>query len=252
MNALDFPLLIYIILFTFIGSIFSLVGGLLLLWKRSITERISHLLISFAAGALIATAFFDLLPEASAEAKLEVVLAFALLGFLGFFILERFIHWIHPHPHEEKKERRSIPLIIIGGNLHKLMDGMAIAATFLVSIPLGIITSCAIAFHEIPREIGDFAVMIGRSYKSQRVIFLNLIGAISAVLGAVLVYFFGRAFVSFLPFLLAITGGFFIYISASALIPEIHEKNKRGFAFIETIFLLFGVFIVWLLVKLLE
>lgn len=245
-------MLINIIFFTFLGSLLSLVGGVLLLWKRNITERISHLLISFAAGTLLATAFFDLLPEASTKIELKLVLTYTLLGFLGFFVLERFIHWIHPHDHEEKNERRSVPLILIGGSLHKFMDGMAIAATFLVSFPLGVITSMAVAFHEIPREIGDFAIMIRRGYKSQRVILLNFIGAISAVLGAVLVYIFGKEFESLLPFLIAITGGFFVYISASALIPEIHEKSKGGFAFIETTFLFSGAFIVWFLVRLIE
>ncbi len=247
------PILVYILFFTFIGSVFSLIGGVFLLWKRNLTERISHLLISFAAGTLLGTAFFDLLPEASGEIDEKMVFFFTLFGFLGFFILERFIHWIHHHQHEHLGETKpTVALINIGDSIHNAIDGVAIAATFLVSIPLGIVTSLAVATHEIPQEIGDFAVMLKRGVKPKKVLFYNFLSACSAMVAAVLTFAFGDQIKGFLPFFISITAGFFLYISASDLIPEIHEKNRRGFAFLETLFLIFGVVIVWLLVSLLE
>lgn len=253
MNIPDFSILFYIVFFTFIGSVLSLVGGLLLLWKRKLTEKISHFLISFAAGTLLGTAFLDLLPEASNDSNLSEILLFTLLGFLTFFILERFIHWMHHHPHEYKEvQKPTVALINIGDALHNAIDGVVIAATFLVSIPLGIVTSIAVAAHEIPQEIGDFAIMLKEGIKPRKVIFYNLAAASTAVFSAVLTYVLGDMIKDLLPIFISITAGFFIYISASDLIPEIHENNRRGFAVLETSFLIFGVFIVWFLSGFLE
>ena len=253
MTIPDFPILFYILFFTLVGSLFSLIGGIILLWKKSLTEKISHLLISFAAGTLLGTAFFDLLPEASEGSDLNLVLFFTLFGFLIFFILERFIHWMHHHPHEYKEvQKPTVALINIGDAVHNAIDGVAIAATFLVSVPLGIITSIAVATHEIPQEIGDFAIMLKEGIKPKKVIFYNIASASAAVFSASLTYILGDKIKEFLPALIAITAGFFIYISASDLIPEIHENNRRGFAVIEAGFLIFGVFVVWFLARFLE
>lgn len=246
------PILGYIILFTFIGSVLSLIGGVFLLWKQKTTERISHLLVSFAAGTLLGTAFFDLMPEAIGQSSPETVLLFTLLGFLAFFVMERFIHWMHHHPHEEEQSKPTVALIMFGDSIHNFIDGVAIAATFLVSIPLGIITAFAVGAHEIPQEIGDFAVMLKRGLKPSKVLWFNFFSALTAMAGAILMFVFRDNLNGMLPIFLSITAGFFIYISASDLIPEIHEKNKRGFALFETSFLLFGILAIWLLVTLLE
>lgn len=245
-------LLAYILIFTLLGSIASLIGGILLLAKRNLADKFSHLLISFAAGALLAISFFDLMPEAAKDSSVEHMLVFTLLGFLGFFILERFIHFLHNHPYEVTGERRTVPLILTGASLHKVMDGAAIAGTFLINIPLGIITAFAVVGHEIPREMGDFAVMLKRGLKPKKIFLFNFFSSLSAVVGAMLIYIFGRELSTILPSFVAITAGFFIYISASNLIPEIHEKNKTGFAFLESVFLISGVIVIWGLVNLLE
>ena len=243
----------YILLFTFIGSILSLVGGIFLLWKRSLTERISHLLVSFAAGVLLGTAFFDLMPEAIADSKAESVFIFTMIGFLSFFIMERFIHWAHHHPYEYKEDiKPTVPLIMFGDSIHNFIDGVAIAATFLVDIRLGIITSFAVAAHEIPQEIGDFAVMLKRGLKPKKVLLFNCFSALTAMAGAILTYIFGTNIKEFLPFFISITAGFFLYISATDLVPEIHEKNRTGFALFETALLILGVVTVLFLVGLLE
>ncbi len=248
-----FSTLVYILFFTFLGSVFSLIGGVFLLWKREMTEKVSHLLISFAAGTLLGTAFFDLLPEASENTALEQILFFTLFGFLAFFVLERFIHWMHHHPHEYKEDvKPTVALINIGDSIHNAIDGVAIAATFLISVPLGIITSIAVATHEIPQEIGDFAVMLKRGVKPKKVLLFNFLSALVAMGSAILTYIMGDRIKEFLPFFIAITAGFFLYISASDLIPEIHEKNRRGFAVAETAFMFGGVAVIWIFITLLK
>lgn len=246
-------MLLYILVFTLLGSILSLLGGVFLLFKKNLTEKISHFLISFAAGVLLGTAFFDLLPEALGESDPRIVFGFVVGGFLFFFIMERFIHWAHHHPHEfQEPVKPTVPLIMFGDSIHNFIDGIAIAATFLVDIKLGIITSLAVAAHEIPQEIGDFAVMLKRGIKPRRVLLFNFFSALTAIIGALITYVFGNQVKDLLPFFIAVTAGFFLYISATDLVPEIHEKNRTGFALFETALLVLGVITVYLLVSILE
>lgn len=248
----------YIILFTLIGSVFSLIGGILLLYKEKITLKYSHFLAAFAAGTLLGAVFFDLLPEAVSESRelgLNIdVFAWTLIGILGFFLLERFIHWFHHHQHEylDEKIKPTIPLIIAGDSVHNFIDGVVIASTFLVSIPLGIVTTLAVAAHEIPQEIGDFGVLLHKGMKRKKIILVNIMSALTAIFGALLAYWLGERIEASLPILLSITAGFFIYIAASDLIPEIHHENRRGFAVIETALMFGGVATIWIFITLLN
>ncbi|MBI2196024.1 ZIP family metal transporter [Candidatus Daviesbacteria bacterium] len=250
-------ILAYIIIFTLIGSVVSLIGGILLLVKQKFALSISHYLSSFAAGALLSAAFFDLLPEATGymeEGGLDINLPlWILLGILIFFLLERFIHHHHDHTSVLKEEKKSIiPLVVIGDTLHNFTDGMAIAATFLISIPLGIVTSLAVAAHEIPQEIGDFGLMLNKGLERKKVLLINLFSALSALAGAILIYLYQGSIEKFLPIILALTSGFFIYIALANLIPEIHNRDNQKVAFWETIMLLLGVVVVYLVISVLE
>lgn len=247
----------YILLFTFLGSITSLIGGVILLSYERFALKISHFLASFAAGILLGSAFLDLLPEAvhEAEASNINVHIWVLVGLVLFFLLERFIHWFHHHEefHEHEKETKTtVPLIIIGDTVHNFVDGIVIAATFLVSVPLGIVTALAVVTHEIPQEIGDFGLLLHKGLAKRKIIIVNIISASAAGLGAVLMYLFGNLLEAHIPIFLALTAGFFIYIAASDLIPEIHYEKRRGFAVIESVLLLVGVATIWLSVSLLE
>lgn len=249
-------MLIYILFFTLIGSVFSLIGGVLLLFKEKLALRISHFLASFAAGVLLGAAFFDLLPEAAHEGEeLGInVFSWALIGIVVFFLIERSIHWFHHHEefHEHKKESKStIPLIIIGDTVHNFVDGIVIAATFMISAPLGIVTALSVAAHEIPQEIGDFGLLLHKGLNRKKIILVNVLSASVAILGALLTYSLGNVLESYLPILLALTAGFFIYIASSDLIPEIHYEKRKGFALIESILLLVGVLVIWISVSLL-
>lgn len=248
----------YIMLFTLIGSVFSLIGGILLLFKEKITLKYSHFLAAFAAGTLLGAVFFDLLPEAVSESRelgLNIdIFAWTLIGILSFFLLERFIHWFHHHQHEylDEKIKPTIPLIIAGDSVHNFIDGVVIASTFLVSIPLGIVTTLAVAAHEIPQEIGDFGVLLHKGMKRKKIILVNIMSALTAIFGALLAYWLGERIEASLPILLSITAGFFIYIAASDLIPEIHHENRRGFAVIETALMFGGVATIWIFITLLN
>lgn len=247
----------YILIFTFIGSIASLIGGIVLLFREKFAIKISHFLSSFAAGVLLGTAFLDLLPEAL-EASSEINLFFwTLIGLLGFFLLERFIHWFHHHGAGEHadpnpKNRSLVSLVVIGDSIHNFIDGVVIAATFLVSIPLGIVTSLAVAAHEIPQEIGDFGILLHRGIKRNRVLVINIISAAISLLGAILTYLFKDSVIRILPIFLSLAAGFFIYIASSDLIPEIHNEEKRVVALVETLLLFVGVLVVLVSVSLLE
>lgn len=255
----------YIIIFTLIGSVISLIGGILLLLKEKFALKISHFLTSFAAGALLATAFFDLLPEAQEhmeELGVEInIPLWTLLGILGFFLLERFIHHHHDHtghsteengPVDHSSKKSIIPLVIIGDTLHNFTDGVAIAATFLINIPLGVVTSLAVAAHEIPQEIGDFGLMLHKGMNRKKVLLINLFSSLAAMAGAFLTYIYKDQIEGLLPIVLAVTSGFFIYIALTNLIPEIHNKDNQKIAFWETVMLLIGVAVVYFAISALE
>lgn len=235
----------YILLFTFLGSVVSLVGGIILLIREKWVLKTSHILMSFAAGVLLGTSFFDLLPEALEMGKNVDIFFWALVGMLFFFLLERFFYWFHHHhEHKDKETKPTVQLIILGDSIHNFIDGAIIAATFLVNIPLGIVTTIAVALHEIPQEMGDFAILLHRGLPKRKVIIVNVLSALIAMLGAVLTFFMADVVSNLLPMIVALTAGFFIYIASSDLIPEIHYE-KRGFAFFESLLLIAGIILIW-------
>lgn len=253
-------ILSYIIVFTLLGGLVSLIGGILLLFKEKLAAGISHYLASFAAGALLGTAFLDLLPEASHESE-EIlerggnainIFLWTLVGVLAFFLLERFLHWFHHHhDHQQTRDKAIVSLVTLGDSLHNFIDGVAIAATFMVSIPLGVVTTLAVAAHEIPQEIGDFGILLHKGVKRIKILALNVISALAALVGGVLTFLLGESIHDTLPIFLSLAAGFFIYIAASDLIPEIHNQEKRKVAVIETLLLIIGVLVIYLVVSLL-
>src|SRR4030042_4817244 len=242
--------LAYIIIFTSIGSISSLIGSYLLLFKQHLTQAFCTKLISFAAGALLATAFLDLLPEASDLAVDKNIFIPALLGFVSFFFAERYIRLFHfHHGHGDKP---STFLVIFGDGIHNFIDGVTIAAAFMTSIPLGITASFAVAAHEIPQEIADMGVLLANGLSKMKALILNSLSALTAFAGALTAFFIISFINQYLYFFLAVAAGHFIYIAASDLIPEIHEdlQQKRG---LETaIIFILGILAVYLFTILFE
>ena len=218
-----------------ISGILSLIGGAFLFVKPDLIRKFSTHLVSFAVGALLATAFLDLLPEALELGEGQGIAAANLLiavmvGIVGFFILESLILKFHPHHHDDEDEfhHHATPrLLLVGDTMHNFIDGVVIAGAFLTSIPLGIITSLAVAAHELPQEIGDFSVMLHHGWSKAKVLWVNITSSLANILGA-LVAFFGIAYLEpKLPFLLAMTSGIFVYIATADLIPEISLYHRR-------------------------
>lgn len=244
-----------VIFWTLVGSVFSLVGGVALLGSKGLRDKAVRYGLPFGAGALLAAAFLGVLPEAVEGSDIHTAVLYALGGFLLFFVLERLLGWFHHHEahhHEAAHGSRNKThqwLVIIGDTLHNAIDGVAIGAAFLVNPAAGIGTALAVAAHEIPQEIGDFSILLGKGMRPRSVILVNVLSALATVVTALATYLLGGA-ADFNPApLLAVAAGFFIYIAASDIIPDIHEKPRdEGNA--QAVMLLVGVIAIGLIVGL--
>ncbi len=240
---------ISIILATLFISALSFFGAFLLFIKRS-SVWISSSLVSFAAGVMLATSLFDLLPESSEAIGSEVFMPL-FFGILTFFFLERFLLWFHHHDHAHNTKPTAI-LILWGDGIHNIIDGVAIAASFLTSIPLGISTTLAIAAHEIPQEIADLGLLVAGGMSQKKALLYNFLSGLTAVIGAITAYFFLQTIHSIIPFLLSYTAGMFLYIACSDLIPDMHQDFAKQRRWGQTIPFLFGIMILWVLTKFLK
>jgi len=244
-----------VLFWALIGSVFSLIGGIALISNKKLREKMVRYGLPFGAGALLAAAFLGVLPEAIEGSDLHAALMYALGGFLGFFVLERLLSWFHHHElhhHENVDGKRGKVhqwLVIVGDTLHNAIDGVAIGAAFLVDPAAGIGTALAVAAHEIPQEIGDFGILLGKGMRPYKVVLVNVFSALATVVTALATYTFG-GIADFNPApLLAVAAGFFIYIAASDIIPDIHEKPRRE-GNVQAVILLVGVAIIGLVIQL--
>lgn len=239
----------WIFLATFFISAISFIGVLTLFLKERILNKILPLLVAFSAGALIGGAFLHLIPEAINKVGIEEtsilkIFLYLIFGFCIFFILEQFIGWHHHHATTHPEIASFSYLILISDGLHNFIDGLVIAGSFLASFSIGLVTSLAIIFHEIPQEIGDFGVLIYGGLKKSRALFLNFLSALLAILGGVVGFFLIRVIGGEILFLLPFTAGSFIYIAASDLIPQIKQEGKSAINFLT---FLVGIIIMFLL-----
>jgi len=235
-----------------------LVGIFAISLKESVLDRILFVLLSFSAGTILGTAYLDLLPETVelfGKAQLSVAVAYVTIGFLGFFFLERFIYWYHGHVHGYESSiegkitvKRYVYLNLIGDGIHNFLDGMIIAAAFLIAVPAGIATTLAVIFHELPQEIGDFGVLVYGGFTRCKALLANFLTALTAFGGVLISNYFSLQVPNFSAYLIAIGAGGFIYIAASELIPEMQqEKNIRKSVGQFTLFVL-GLVLIWSLV----
>ncbi len=241
-----------VIFFSLIGGLFSLAGGILLLSRKNISGLLIKYATPFAAGALLAAVFLDLLPEGIEEGQAETVLLAALVGILLFFIAERFLRWFHHHHEDDNKHKDpSVSLIIAGDTIHNLLDGVAIAAAFLISVPTGIVTTLAVAAHEIPQEIGDFGLLLSKGMRRSKVLVVNALSAVATMVAAVLTYALGSDDKLPIGILLGLSAGFLLYIALSDIIPTIHAKTDASKLIqLQTVLLLIGVIVVGFVVQL--
>ncbi|MBN2102307.1 MAG: ZIP family metal transporter [Candidatus Aenigmarchaeota archaeon] len=235
--------LIYTLVSVIIISLVSLVGIFTFLFKKERMTDLLLFLVSFSAGSLLGGAFLHLLPETAAEFGFGVEIgAYAVSGMVLFFILEKFIHWRHCHIPTSSSHPHSFAYMnLVGDSLHNLIDGLVIGASYLVSIPLGVATSLAVLFHEIPQEMGDFGVLVHGGFKKKRALILNFLTALTAVIGAVIGIALGGSAENFIPFILPFTAGGFLYIAGSDLIPELHKECRVHRSLVQLIGIILGI-----------
>jgi zinc and cadmium transporter len=236
--------LAYIFLATFIVSLISFVGVVTLALKDKILNKILLILIGLSAGALMGGAFLHLLPEAVEKSTGLDVYLFVLIGFILFFLIEKVLHWRHCHKGECDVHTFHY-MNLVGDSIHNFIDGLIMAASFVVSIPLGITTTIAIATHEIPQEIGDFGVLLYGGFSKKRAIMLNFFVALTAVLGGIVGYFVSNLIDNIVLFILPFAAGGFIYIAATDLVPEIRKELDMK-KYMATLFVFIcGILIMW-------
>lgn len=218
---------IYSLVSVVLVSLVSLVGVASLALSGRLFQKIILGLVALSVGALFGDVFFHILPELLEENEARPVFVLVSIGLLLFFVLEKFFHW-HHHHHEEKTDECVKPfgyLNLFADGLHNFLDGLIIAAGYMVSPPVGIATTLAVIFHEIPQEIGDFAILVKAGFSKTKAIMFNLLSACSAILGAVVVIILGSNSESLSSIILPIAAGGFLYIAGSDLVPELHDHS---------------------------
>lgn len=236
----------HVIIFSLAGGLLSLIGAVFFLRSKQSADKLARYATPFAAGALLAAVFLDLLKEGVEESSVDTVMIAALSGIVIFFFAERLLHWFHHH-HQHENSDPSKSLIVVGDTIHNALDGVAIAAAFLVSIPTGIVTTIAVASHEIPQEIGDFGLLLKKGMSRKNVLLVNIASALMTTLAAVVTFAAGSADKLPIGLLLGLSAGFLLYIALSDVIPEIHENaSKKHILDLQPILLLLGVIVVGL------
>jgi len=258
-------LLGWIIVFSLLGGVLSvLAASVFLLINDNHQRKLLPHTVSFAIGALLGAALLALLPHAmivNENVDFHDLGLTLLIGLLAFFLLEKMVLWRHCHSnhcelhtpgninilngqetHSHNHEKNaSGTLILIGDAVHNLVDGVLIAAAFMTDIDLGIVTALAVATHEIPQEIGDFAILLNNGYERKRALLFNVFASMATIVGAVIAYYSLQSMQHALPYILAIAASSFIYIAVADLIPGLHKKTELRETIQQIILIALGV-----------
>lgn len=236
--------LLYIIIANVVVSLISLIGIFTLALSEKKLDKMLHLFISLSAGALMGGAFLHLLPEAQEKLKDSTsVYLIVLFAFIFFFLVERFLFWRHCHKHGKCDVHTFGYMNLFGESFHNFIDGLVIAASFLTDYKLGIITTLAIIFHEIPQEIGDFGVLLSSGFSRKKALLANFLIATTSILGGITGYFLASHIQNFVSYLLPFTAGGFLYVAACDLIPETRKETNLSKSYSS-----FGVFLLGILI----
>ena len=243
------------ILYTLISVLFvslvSMIGIVTLFWKKKNRDEFLLLLVSLSAGTLFGGAFLHLLPEAVEKSGFTLQVSLLLLaGVLVFFLLEKFIHWHHCHTPTEQASKHLAhhpthlaPLNLLGDALHNFIDGLVIAGSYFVSVPVGIAATIAVIVHEIPQEFADFGVLLYSGLSKTKALLFNFLSAGVAIIGAVVGLIIGIRSEAFVHLILPFAAGGFLYIAGSNLIPELHKECGLKDSFWHFFVLVIGILI---------
>jgi len=251
--------LIYAMLAVAIVSLISFVGVFAISINEKTLDSFLLVFVSFAAGSILGAAYFELLPEAMKLVEGSISFVYITLGFVAFFFLERVIYWYHGHGHmrgaEKKVEitgdigkasvKNFVYLNLIGDVIHNFTDGVVITTSFIIGFPVGLITTVAAVFHEIPQEIGDFAVLVYGGLKKSLALILNFFSALTAAAGGVFAYLFSIYLEDFRGFMIAFAAGGFIYLAAAELIPELQEEKSLNKSILQFVLFMLGIVLIW-------
>ena len=200
-----------------------LVASSILLIKEPARTRLIPWLVSYAVGALLGASMLEILPKTLEQLPAREVFPTLLLGILLFFVLEKLVLWRHCHTHDCEVHDGSIFPVLVGDAFHNFVDGAVVAAAVLTSIPLGVTTAVAVAAHEIPQEVGDFAILLHAGYSRSRALMLNVLSSGASALGAIAAYFAFDSIPRLLPYFLALAAASFLYVAMADLIPGLHR-----------------------------
>jgi zinc and cadmium transporter len=218
-------LLSWILVFSVLGSVGAIAGAAaLLVFPYETRRRLLPHLVSYATGTLLGAAFLGMIPNSLQQVTPFAASATVLAGILLFFFLEKIVIWRHCHGTQCEAQGAAGPLVLIGDAFHNFIDGFVIASAFLTSVPLGIAASLAVIAHEIPQEVGDFAILLDNGYSTKWALFLNMLSSLTTIPGAVIAYFYLGQTLAAVPFILAISAASFIYIAVADLVPTLHRE----------------------------
>jgi zinc and cadmium transporter len=237
----------------------SAAGGLLSVLLASVALNMKAewvpVMVSYAIGALLGAAFLEILPHAMEHAgSFEAISGAVLAGIFGFFILEKLVLWRHCHTETCEAHHADAPshdhgrsgmMITVGDTVHNFVDGVMIAAAFLVDVKLGVVTAFAIAAHEVPQELGDFLILLHSGYGKAQALLLNLLSSAAMLVGALLGYFLLQPLHDLLPYMLALAASGMIYVAVADLIPGLHKRAELGHTAQQAVLIGLGVLTVW-------
>jgi len=235
-------IILWIILFSILGSIGAIItAAAFLLFKIKIQDVLIPCLIAYATGTLLAAALLGLIPHALEHVSPLPVLSTLLAGILLFFLLEKLVIWRHCHNAKCDVHKSAGSMILIGDAFHNIVDGVIIAATFLISVPVGIVAGLSIIAHEIPQEVGDFAILLNSGYPKKKALSLNILSSLTTLPAAIVAYFALETVHDIIPYIMAISAASFLYISLVDLSPELHRKIGISHAIRQFLLMLAGV-----------
>lgn len=234
--------LINALLATFAISLLSLTGSVVFLFKHKTINKLTLFLVAFSTGALVGGAFLHLLPESIEESSnIMWPFLYLLVGISVFFVLERFLKWHHCHKDSGCEVHTFTYMSLVGDGLHNFIDGLIIVSSFAISPEIGTATTIAVAAHELPQELGDFAVLLHGGFSKTKALFWNFIVSIVAIAGVVLGYVLISHFHELTSVLLPFAAGGFVYIAMSDLIPELHKEVKLSKSVLNFVLFIFGI-----------
>ena len=257
-----------------IGSL-SLIGLFMISIREKTLDKILFILVAFATGTILASALFDLIPESihhleelnssGAGIAENLVFLFIIFGFVIFFIIERFIYWFHGHAHEKENTlvcytglgegedysftrdssiKNFALLNLIGDGLHNYLDGIIIMVAFLSGTKSGIIITLAVVFHEFPQEIGDFGILLYGGFSKKKALLFNFVSGMIALLGGLTAFFLSDAVEIFNLFFLAFSGGGFLYIASTELMPELIKEKDLKKSIVQALIFICGIILI--------